>query len=91
MTTTSSVLYTDVGVLNKPYIFQSRSLLIIIYDILKNDIFTCSCWASVENGLLWRWSAIQWFEIHHKTATIQNSAIYLLGARVSILRHLFPD
>ena len=21
---------------------------------LKNDISTCSCWASVENGLLWR-------------------------------------
>ena len=38
-------------------------------------------------------SAIQWFEIHHiiAFATIQNSAIYLLGARVSILRHLFPD
>ena len=28
--------------------------MIKIYDNLKINIFTCSCWASVENGLLWR-------------------------------------
>ena len=37
-------------------------------------------------------SAIQWFQIHHRVtfATIQNSAVYLLGARVSILSTLVP-
>ena len=54
MTTTASVVYTDVDVLYKSNIFQSRSFLIQIYDISKLNIFTCSCWASVENGLLWR-------------------------------------
>ena len=54
MTTTVSVVYTDVGVLHKPNFFQSRSFLIKIYDVLKINIFKCSCWASVENGLLWR-------------------------------------
>ena len=54
MTTTASGVYTDVGVMYKPNIFQSRSFLIKIDDILKNNIFTCSCWATVENGLLWR-------------------------------------
>ena len=38
-------------------------------------------------------SAIQWFQIHHRItfATIQNSAVYLSGARVSIFgtRDLF--
>ena len=32
--------------------FQSQSFLIKTYDILKTNIFTCSCWATVENGLL---------------------------------------
>ena len=54
MTITTSVVYTDVFVLYKPNVLQSRSLLIKIYDILKTNIFTCSCWASVEIGLLWR-------------------------------------
>ena len=37
-------------------------------------------------------SAIQWFQIHHRVtfATIQNSAVYLLGARVSIFSALVP-
>ena len=37
-------------------------------------------------------SAIQWFQIHHRTtfATIQNPAIYLSGARVSIFSTLVP-
>ena len=37
-------------------------------------------------------SAIQWFQIHHGTtfATIQNPAVYLSGARVSIFSTLVP-
>ena len=37
-------------------------------------------------------SAIQWFQIHHRItfATIQNSAVYLLGARISICSTLVP-
>ena len=35
-------------------------------------------------------SAIQWFQIHNRIAfaTIQNPAVYLLGARVSIFSTL---
>ena len=37
-------------------------------------------------------SAIQWFQIHHSItfATIQNPAVYHLGARVSIFSTLVP-
>ena len=37
-------------------------------------------------------SAIQWFQIHHRItfATIQNTAVYLPGARVSIFSTLVP-
>ena len=37
-------------------------------------------------------SAIQWFQIHHRItfATIQNLAVYLSGARVSIFSALVP-
>ena len=37
-------------------------------------------------------SVIQWFQIHHRNtfATIQNSALYLSGARVSIFPALVP-
>ena len=37
-------------------------------------------------------SAIQWFQIHHRItfATTQNSAVYLSGARVSIISTLVP-
>ena len=37
-------------------------------------------------------SAIQWFQIHHRITftTIQNPAVYLLGARVSIFSTLVP-
>ena len=37
-------------------------------------------------------SAIQWFKIHHRItfATIQNPAVYLSGARVSIFSTLVP-
>ena len=37
-------------------------------------------------------SAIQWFQIHHRItfATIQNSAVYISGARVSIFSALVP-
>ena len=38
-------------------------------------------------------SVIQWFQIHHRItfATIQNPAVYLSGARVSIFLPWFPD
>ena len=48
-----SVVPADVDVLYKPNIFQSQSFLIKLTDILKMNIFTCFCWASVENALLW--------------------------------------
>ena len=37
-------------------------------------------------------SAIQWFQIHHRTtfATMQNPAVYLSGARVTIFSTLVP-
>ena len=37
-------------------------------------------------------SAIQWFQTHHRItfATIQNPAVYLSGARVSIFSTLVP-
>ena len=52
MTTTASKVYADVVLLYKLNIFQSWTFLIKIYNILKNNIFTCSCWASVESWLL---------------------------------------
>ena len=48
MTKTDSEVYADVVLLYKLHIFQSRTFLLKIYDILKNNILTCSCWASVE-------------------------------------------
>ena len=38
-------------------------------------------------------SAIQWFQIHHRItfATMQNPAVYILDARVSIFLPWFPD
>ena len=97
MTTTASEVYADVVLLYELNIFQSRTFLIKIY-IFKNNILTCSCWASVESWLHWRVqcksieSAIQWFQIHHRItfATIQNPAVYLSGARVSIFSTLVP-
>ena len=37
-------------------------------------------------------SAIQWFQMHHRItfATMQNPAVYLSGARVSIFSTLVP-
>ena len=49
ITTTASDVYAVVVLLYKLNILQSRTFLIKIYDILKNNILTCSCWASVEN------------------------------------------
>ena len=37
--------------------FQSWTFLIKIYNILKKNILTCSCWASVESWLLWRYAS----------------------------------
>ena len=95
MTTTLSVVYTDAGVSYKPNIFQFRSFFDKIYDILKINTFTCSCWASVEKELLWRCVSRSRFQIHQihdrfTFATIKNSAVYLTGARVSIFPTLVP-
>ena len=49
MTATASEVYAGVVLLYKLNTFQSPTFLIKIYDILKNNILTCSCWASVEN------------------------------------------
>ena len=57
MTITASEVYADVVLLYKLNNFQSRTFLKKIYDILKNNILTCSCWASVENWLLWRYAS----------------------------------
>ena len=57
MTTTASEVYADVVLLNKINIFQFRTFLIKIYDILKNYILTCSCWVSIESRLLWRYAS----------------------------------
>ena len=54
MTATASEVYADVVLLYKLNIFQSWTFFIKIYNILKNNILTCSCWASVESWLLWR-------------------------------------
>ena len=51
MTTTAPGFYTDVILLHKLNIFPPH-----IYDILKNNIFICSCWGTIENGLLWRYA-----------------------------------
>ena len=53
----SSEVYPEVVLLDKLNFFQFRNLLIKIYDILKNNILTCSCWASVENWLLWPYAS----------------------------------
>ena len=57
MTTTASEVYADVVLLYKLNIYQSWTFLIKIYNILKNNILTCSCWASVESWQLWRYAS----------------------------------
>ena len=37
--------------------FNLELFLITINNILKNNILTCSCWASVESWLLWRYAS----------------------------------
>ena len=37
--------------------FNPELFLIKIYNILKNNIFTCPCWASVESLLLLRYAS----------------------------------
>ena len=58
MATIASGVYVDVVLLYKLNIFQSQTFFFIkMYDFLKNDIFTCSCWASVEKWLLCRYAS----------------------------------
>ena len=57
MITTAFEVYAYVVLLYKVNIFYSRTFLIKIYDILKNNNLTCSCWASVESCLLWRYAS----------------------------------
>ena len=37
--------------------FNPELFLIKIYNILKNNILTCSCWASVESLLPWHYAS----------------------------------
>ena len=57
MTTNAPKVYADVVLLYKLNIFQSWTFLIKIYNVLKNNIFTCSCWVSVETWLLLRYAS----------------------------------
>ena len=68
------------------YYFSVR--IFFLYDNLKIHMFLlafCRKWTALVLCKLIE-SAIQRFQIHHKItfATIQNPAVYLLGARVSI-------
>ena len=51
----------------------------------RRKMTALTLWKSIE-------SAIQWIQIHHRItfATTQNSAVYLLGARVSFFPALVP-
>ena len=51
----------------------------------RRKLAALTLWKSIQ-------SAIQWFQIHNRIAfaTIQNPAVYLLGARVSIFSTLVP-
>ena len=93
MTTTASEVYADVVLLYKLIIFQSLTFLIKIYNILKNNILTWSCWASVESWLLWRYASqssllysgfryttelpLQQYEIQLYTFWVQGLAFFL--------------
>ena len=74
MSTTASGVYTDVDILYKSYIFQSRSFLIKCMTFLK------IMFSHVPAGLPWTAlalcksieSAIQWFQNHHRI-TIKKS------------------
>ena len=93
MTTTASEVYADVVLLYKHNIFQSWTFLIKIYNILKNNILTWSCWASVESWLLWRYAnrssllysgfrytielPLQPYEIQLYTFRVQGLAFFL--------------
>ena len=93
MTTTASEVYADVVLLYKLNIFQSWNFLIKIYNILKNNILTWSCWAYVENWLLWLYASrssllysgfrytielpLQPYEIQLYTFRVQGLAFFL--------------
>ena len=67
--------------------FNLQLFLIKIYDILKNNILTCSCWDSIESWLLWRYSS----RLSLLYSGFRYSiAVYLSGARVSIFSTLVP-
>ena len=93
MTTTASEVYADVVLLHKLNIFQSWTFLIKIYNILKNNILTCPCCASVESWLLWCYASrssllysgfrytmelpLQPYKIQLYTFRVQGLAIFL--------------
>ena len=93
MTTTASGVFMDVGVLFETNIFQSRSLLIKIYDIISY-IFTCPCWASVGNGLHWRCasqSSLLYGGSRYTTELpLQSCQIQLYTFRVQVLAFFLP-
>ena len=64
-----------------------------MYAIYKTNIFACSCWTSVENGLLSTESAKHWCQIHHRNtlATIYNPAVYLWAQGLVCFLPWFPE
>ena len=95
MTSTASEVYPDVVLLYELNVFQSWTILIKIYNILKSfDTFLLGFRRKLTALALCKSieSAIKWFQIHHRItfATIQNQAVYLSGARVSIFSTLVP-
>ena len=98
MTATASEVYADVVLFHKLSIFQSLTFLIKIYNILKNNNLTCSCWASVESWLLWcsasRSSLLYSSFRYTIELTLQPYKIQLYTFRVQGLAFflpLFPD
>ena len=95
MTTTASGVYAGVILLYALNIFQCRSFLDKNNYITfwKIPFVTCSCWASIENWLLWRSASRQWFQITIEIPlpTIQNPAVYLLVQMLASFLPWFPD
>ena len=83
------LLYYIKSIFFNPVLFFDK-----IYDILKKyfDMFLLGFRRKLTALALCKSieSAIQWFQIHHRItfATIQNPAVYLSGARVSIFFYL---
>ena len=95
MTTTASEVYTDLVLLYKLKTFQPQPFFLKTYDHFEKkyfDSFLLGFCIKVTALALCKsiGSAIQLFGIHHRItfATIQNPAVHLSVARVSIFFYL---